>query len=299
MKIYELLEDREPSKYVADRDFDIIPDTEYHGYELGVEDVGDSDTNKSTYSVYKHVGNNEIDHANRKISQKEYIMIHVVLDPNKKQVHSPYAKSDEIIPMYHFTVDMLRKGKLKPQKIAVASADGPEGDDLNVDKKEATQLLAEKFFLNIGGKPQEVSTADANYVWTRPNPRADWKLYKKQSSHEEAMAIAKRLRMAVQQEVAVGNSKQPLMYPDGTPINSDFGTQKTDNESYPNSEIGAIQFLKKNSTINTAGAMAREDRQVPGTWIVRTRTGNVRVDLNNKTFSELSESLSKKKIMIR
>jgi hypothetical protein len=298
MKINELLEDRDPSRYVAGRDFEIIPNTEYNGYELGAENAGDSDTNKSTYGVYKHVGENEISYANREINQKEYIRIHDVLDPKRKQVHSPYVKGDEIIPMYKFTVDMLRKGKLKPEKVAVAPAEGPDGDDLGDDRKETEQLLAEKFFLNIGGKPQEVSTVDANYVWMRANPRVEWKVYKKQSSHQEAMAVAKRMRMAVQADVAVGNSKQPLMLPDGTPVNSDFGSQKTDNAQYPNSEMGALQFLKTNSTLNLAGAMAREDRQVPGNWIVRTRTGNVRVDLNNKRFSELNESVRvpKKKV---
>jgi hypothetical protein len=165
-------------------------------------------------------------------------------------------------------------------------------------KYKTDKLLAEKFYLGLGSKPDSVSTANANYVWIRQSPRQEWKVYKKLNSHEEAIAVAKRMRMAVQAELAVGDSKQPLMYADGTPVNSDFGTSRTDNNEYPNSEIGVLKFLKNNSTINTAGAMAREDRQVPGTWIVRTRSGNVRVDLRNKTYSELSESMFsfKKKI---
>jgi len=129
MKIIELLEGRQP-RYVARRDFDLMPNTEYRGYVLGGEDMGDEDTRKSTYAVYRPIGKNN--HG-----QDEYIRMHTVRDPKTNRDHSPYERGVNIPAMYRYTVDQLESGGLQPERIAVWPAQGPEGDDIEPQAKPA------------------------------------------------------------------------------------------------------------------------------------------------------------------
>jgi len=131
MNIFELLEDRRPTRFVAGRDFDLVPNSEYEGYVLGAENDGDSDARKSTYAVYKHVGQHTFDHFGRKIVQQQYIRIHSVVDPKTGNIHSPYERGMNIVPMFRYTVDQLKAGKLQPETVAVEPATGAEGNDLD------------------------------------------------------------------------------------------------------------------------------------------------------------------------
>lgn len=281
MNICELLENQMPMKFVAGRDFDLVPNTNFHGYTLGVE-LDD----KALYSVYKYVGSKEVNIGIRTITQKEYIKIHSVIDPKDNETHSPYVKGINIKDMYRYTVDKLISGELQPEKVVhVPMVKNPEE---NQDLKEFEESLAEAFRLRLGDKDLSNPTGNSNYIWIKQNNGSDWEKYRKQASESEAISVAKRMRMAIQADVAIGNSTQPTMYPDGTLVKSDFGTERTSNEEYPNSATGALQFLRKNSTYNISGAIATQDKQVPGAWIVRTRSGNVYVNLTNKTFNAMS-----------
>lgn len=131
MKIYDLLEERQPTRFVAGRDFTLIPNSDYKGYVLGAEDNSDEDTHKATYAVYKLVGSNDLEHFGRNIQNDEYVRIHSLADPKTGNTHSPYVDSKDVAHMYRYTVDMLKNGKLQPEITAVATAEGPEGDDLD------------------------------------------------------------------------------------------------------------------------------------------------------------------------
>ena len=303
MKIYELLEGRQPMRYVAGRDFDLVKGTEYKGYVLGAEDNGDQDTRKSTYAVYKHVGSTDSTHFNRTFTNHEYIRVHSVVDPNTGGTHSPYTRGMDIGPMFHYTVDMLRSGKLQPEHNAVDPAEGPEGDDVPPQARPGQPMddinqpvLNEKFQPMIGNDFDAPSLKDLRYVWIKKSPTSDWEFFRQQSSAEEARAVAKRLQISTRARVAVGSETNPVQDANGRPIESTYTrggqssyTPTPDVADYPNSAAGAIQFLRSTGKYNTAGAVARPGAR-SGLWTVRCRDGEVQVDLNLNKASPLSET---------
>ena len=126
MNLFELFEERKPASFVANRDFDLVPNSEYKGYVLGVEDDSDAFVHKSTYAVYKLTSNNE------------YIRIHTVLDPKTNNAHKLTVRN--IIPMYKYTVDQVKSGNIKPTIIAVMPPDAPS---LNESYTDRVQTVAD------------------------------------------------------------------------------------------------------------------------------------------------------------
>ena len=307
MKILDLFEERQPARYVAGRDFNLIRNSEYKGYVLGAEDDGDEDTRKATYAVYKLANANGLDQFSRSPSN-EYIRIHSLLDPKTGETHSPYVRSKDVAQMFRYTVDLLTSGKLQPEKVAVATAEGPEGDDIDPQalpgqpiKNNNQPVLKEKFQPNLSTDFEAPSLQDLRYVWTKKSPNDNWMLYKEFNSPDEARAVAKRLRLSTRIETAVGSKTKPVLDPGSRPLGGVYtrGGQTShevtpQTSEYQDSAQGAIQFLRSTGKYSTAGAVARKGSR-PGIWIVRHRNGETQVDLNHNDVQDLREAVSKKK----
>lgn len=303
MKIYDLLEERQPMQYVAGRDFDLVPNSEYKGYVLGAEDDSDEDTRKATYAVYKHAGSHSFDHFGRTLTQDKYIRVHSVLDPKTGTTHSPYTRGIDVAHMFQYTVDLLRSGTLQPEKVAVAAAEGPEGEDVPAQARPGQPMddvnqpvLKEKFETPVATSFNAPSMQDLTYVWVKKTPASPWTVYKSLGSQEEANAVAKRLKVSTRVEAAVGSKVKPVLDTNNRPLGGAYtggGANSyeptIDTATYPDTAQGAIQFLRASGKYNTSGAVARQGNRA-GLWIVRHRNGEAIVDLNLNQARDLKES---------
>lgn len=289
MKIVNIQENRRPSRFVAGRDFNLVPKSEYRGCALGYDD-----SDKATYSVYKPVG-----------QIKEYIKLHEVIDPSTGKKANTRLDSRDVAKMYRYTVEQLRCGKLRPQRQSVDPAAGPSGEDIEPQAMpgqpgadNSPNRLAEKFYGGLSTDYASPSLGNLVYIWVKKNGK--WNCFKQAGSPEEAKAVAKRMALATQNETAVGNENNPIMSADGKPLDNTYtqGGQTSPNDigqiDFQDSAQGAIQCLRAKG-INTAGAVARPYEGIKGKWVVRHRGGETIVDIMHNQIQNLKEAVFFKK----
>ena len=292
MKIFNLIEDRQPSRFVAGRDFKLVPKSEYRGFALGYADDG-----KASWAVYKPVGQDGV-------IDKEYIRLHEVVDPKTGKEVKTVADSHNIAKMYRYTVEQLCRGKIKPKNPKVAPAEGPEGEDIEPQAKPGQPArdpnkLNEKFYGNLGGEYTAPGLKDLLCIWVKK--QGNWEFFKQAGSTEEARAVARRMALATHSETAVGNEDKPIMSADGKLLGNTY-TQGGQTSSttlgpteFPDSAQGAIQCLRAKG-INTAGAVARAYDGIKGKWVVRHRGGETIVDIMHNQIQNLKEAVFFKKV---
>lgn len=197
MKIEDILEQKEESSgplWVANRDFQLVPNSEYKGYVMGDSSIDDDDGFvKIGYSVYKFAKTTEHEWNGKKYKQDHYRYIRGLVDPRTKSDPSPYGrlgkfsekdldlfmikdqkqrqdKLDKPISyddMFRYTVDALENGSLQPQVIPHVS-ESVQTTDL--------EALKDRFGKDIA---RELGNQKSNSVlFTKDKDGRNWKIIK-------------------------------------------------------------------------------------------------------------------------
>lgn len=149
-------EDNNASLYVANRDFDLVPNSEYKGYNMADTSIDDDDGFvKLNFDVCKFVKTTSYTWNGREYKQDNYRFIHRLIDPRRGNSPSPYGRFGKFTnedldafgitdpkqreaklgtdityrDMYRYTVDALVDGRLQPEKIPTVKLESDMRDD--------------------------------------------------------------------------------------------------------------------------------------------------------------------------
>lgn len=197
MKITDILETQENTNplYVANRDFEVVPDTDYKGYVMGDNSIDDDDGFvKLGFAVYKFAKNTEFSMGSSKHQQKHYQYVRDIVDPRTGRSPSPYGrlgtftdkdldlfritdvnqreqklgKKIDYEDMYRYTVDALEDGSLTPHII-------PRVNE-NLERGVSAAQLADRFGADVA---QDIARQKGNAVlFTKDLNGQNWKIIK-------------------------------------------------------------------------------------------------------------------------